>query len=387
MPVLAPVHVERVLKTVHEPLEPRLEEFQEVFWTLVSGLRRRLVGKELEAFAYHLAGAPFTWNHVTHRRRNVGDRVLYEPYTNFGHILVQGPPGVGKTRAMLTLAALIGGANQKIQFHPELTPKDLIGFELPVKGDDGVVEFLFRPGPIETDVLLADEINRGTTKVQAALLEPMTEGMYTVGREAKFLNNIYLVVATQNTLEGFREGTYTLPSPQLDRFTKRLFLHKLSADELVELPLLEMRVAKEPIVPVTTIERMLVLRAWLSAAIEVSPLVLQYMARLVLAPSEEDSLRFLAGLRKAMDPGTSLFNRENISGRGMNALFSASRVAAAASGSRTVLPDHVAHEAFPVLNHRIPLTREGRSLALQTFGSEEAFFQWFIEGLLKEVRP
>jgi len=375
------------VKPGHGPLEPRLEEFQEVFWTLVSGLRRRLVGKELEAFAYHLAGAPFTWNHVTHRRRNVGDRVLYEPYTNFGHILVQGPPGVGKTRAMLTLAALIGGANQKIQFHPELTPKDLIGFELPVKGDDGVVEFLFRPGPIETDVLLADEINRGTTKVQAALLEPMTEGMYTVGREAKFLNNIYLVVATQNTLEGFREGTYTLPSPQLDRFTKRLFLHKLSADELVELPLLEMRVAKEPIVPVTSIERMLVLRAWLSAAIEVSPLVLQYMARLVLAPSEEDSLRFLAGLRKAMDPGTSLFNRENISGRGMNALFSASRVAAAASGSRTVLPDHVAHEAFPVLNHRIPLTREGRSLALQTFSSEEAFFQWFIAELLKEVRP
>lgn len=385
MPVLAPA--QRVLKRVGEHLEPGLEEFQEVFWNLVTGIRRRLIGKELEEFAYHLAGAPFTWNHVTHRRRQVRDGFIYEPYMNFGHIIVQGPPGVGKTRAMLILSALIGGENQKIQFHPELTPKDLIGFELPVRRSNDGIDFVFRPGPIETDVLLADEINRGTTKVQAALLEPMTEGVYTVGREARFLNGIYLVVATQNTLEGFREGTYALPSPQLDRFTKRLFLHRLSQEELMELPLLEMRVAHEPISPVTTIERMLVLREWLSSAVEVPPLVLRYMARLVLAPGEEESLGFLAGLRKGLDPGSRLFDRENISGRGMNALFSTSRVAAAAYGSKTVLPDHVAHEAFAVLNHRIPLTREGRSLAIQEFGSEEAFFRWFIEELLKEVRP
>lgn len=134
-----------------------------------------------------------------------------------GHLLLEGVPGLAKTLAARTLAAAIGARFQRIQFTPDLLPADLIGGEVyhPKTG-----EFAVRPGPIFTEVLLCDEINRAPAKVQSALLEAMQERQATIGGESRSLPELFFVLATQNPIE--QEGTYPLPEAQVDRFLMKV---------------------------------------------------------------------------------------------------------------------------------------------------------------------
>jgi len=140
------------------------------------------------------------------------DRMLVALLTD-GHILVEGAPGLAKTRAIKSLADRIDGNYQRIQFTPDLLPADLTGTEV-YRPSDGT--FAFQPGPLFNNLILADEINRAPAKVQSALLEAMAEQQITVGHQTYALPGLFMVMATQNPIE--QEGTYPLPEAQLDRF-------------------------------------------------------------------------------------------------------------------------------------------------------------------------
>src|SRR6266566_4376640 len=136
-----------------------------------------------------------------------------------GHLLVEGVPGVAKTMAIKTLAQSIGGQFQRIQFTPDLVPADLVGTRI-YNQKNG--EFQTSLGPVHTNLLLADEINRAPAKVQSALLEVMQERQVTIGRETHRVGEPFLVMATQNPIES--EGTYPLPEAQLDRFMLKVLV-------------------------------------------------------------------------------------------------------------------------------------------------------------------
>src|SRR5690554_311255 len=143
-----------------------------------------------------------------------------------GHILVEGVPGLAKTMAIKTLAAAIGGQFQRIQFTPDLVPADLIGTRI---YNQKTAEFNTSLGPVFTNLLLADEINRAPAKVQSALLEVMQERQVTIGRETHKVPDPFLVMATQNPIES--EGTYPLPEAQVDRFMLKVLVGYPSATE------------------------------------------------------------------------------------------------------------------------------------------------------------
>ena len=134
-----------------------------------------------------------------------------------GHLIVEGPPGLAKTRAVNALAQGLEADFHRIQFTPDLLPADLTGTDI-YRPEDGT--FVFQPGPLFQNLVLADEINRAPAKVQSALLEAMAEGQITVGRKTYDLPELFLVMATQNPIE--QEGTYPLPEAQLDRFLMHL---------------------------------------------------------------------------------------------------------------------------------------------------------------------
>src|SRR4051794_15664063 len=143
-----------------------------------------------------------------------------------GHVLVEGVPGLAKTMAIKTLAQTVGGQFQRIQFTPDLVPADLIGTRI---YNQRLGEFQTSLGPVHTNLLLADEINRAPAKVQSALLEVMQERQVTIGRETHRVGEPFLVMATQNPIES--EGTYPLPEAQLDRFMLKVLVDYPTATE------------------------------------------------------------------------------------------------------------------------------------------------------------
>jgi len=145
-------------------------------------------------------------------------RLLVATFLAGGHALIEDAPGLGKTTIARTLAALVGGSRfRRIQFTPDLLPYDITGVDV---YDPATTEFVFRPGPVFADVVLADEINRSTPKVQSALLEVMAEKQVTIGTATHLLGEVFFVIGTQNPIE--IEGTYPLPLAQVDRFMTRI---------------------------------------------------------------------------------------------------------------------------------------------------------------------
>src|SRR5437763_13449978 len=199
-----------------------------------------------------------------------------------GHILVEGVPGLAKTMAIKTLAEAIGGEFKRIQFTPDLVPADLVGTRI---YNQRTGEFTTSLGPVFTNLLLADEINRAPAKVQSALLEVMQERQVTIGRESHRVPDPFLVLATQNPIE--TEGTYALPEAQVDRFMMKVVVgYPTEMDEFVVVERVTGHMS--PVVPVMTTDRLLQLQHEVDNVF-VDPTLMEYVVRLASAtrhPSE-----------------------------------------------------------------------------------------------------
>lgn len=260
-----------------------------------------------------------------------------------GHILLEDVPGVAKTMLARALALSLGCSFKRIQCTPDLLPTDITGAAV---FNPQSVEFEFRPGPIFTQILLADEINRTTPRTQAALLEAMAEGRVTVDGVTHILKPPFLVIATQNPID--HEGTFSLPEAQLDRFLMKFSLGYPSMEE--ELRMLEMLQHEHPIEtlePVASAEELVAAqRAVRDVYIDLK--VQQYLLQIV-----HDSRT-----HEALDLGGSP--------RASIALLRCSQAMAAVLGRNYVLPDDVKKVAGPVMGHRMILKPESRLRKLTT---------------------
>ncbi len=258
-----------------------------------------------------------------------------------GHVLVEGAPGLAKTLTLKSLAQVMSVDFKRIQFTPDLLPSDLIGTRIynPGKG-----EFSTELGPIFSNFILADEINRAPAKVQSALLEAMQERQVTVGRETFPLNAPFLVMATQNPIES--EGTYNLPEAQLDRFLFKLLVdYPDSREELVIIQ----RMTGEAIPELTAVldsEKTLALSAQ-AEAVYVDPKIMSYIVDIVQATREPAN----PALRPLIQYGASP--------RGGLALTNAAKAMALMQGRNYVTPEDVTALVNDCLRHRIILSYEG----------------------------
>lgn len=251
-----------------------------------------------------------------------------------GHVLIEGPPGLGKTLLARCLAAQLGGEFRRIQCTPDLMPSDMTGVHV---YRNATQTFEFVPGPLFADVVLVDELNRTGPRTQSALLEAMEERRVTQDRQSYALPEDFLVVATQNPHEF--EGTYPLPESQLDRFLLRLRLKHLPAE--VETRVLRTYDAQDPsrdasVGALARIDRDLIDEARVeAAAVTVSEPLYAYVTAIAQATRAHS--------------GISL----GLSTRGVLALMRCARVEAALEGSEFVTPDHVKRLAHAVIAHRI----------------------------------
>jgi MoxR-like ATPase len=254
-----------------------------------------------------------------------------------GHVLLQGPPGLGKTLLSKTLAQTLGGVFKRVQGTADLMPSDITGVHI---FDSAKAEFVFRPGPVFADVLLVDEINRAGPKTQSALLEAMEERQVTIDRSHYPLPPDFLVVATQNPREF--EGTYPLPESQLDRFMLRIDMTYPSGDD--ERAILAQYGKVEPATSPQSLHQ--IDRGALAA-------VRAAADALHVAPELAD---YVLGLARAsrQHPHLSL----GLSTRGAIALLRGARVAAALRGAEFVSPDDVKEMFALVVPHRLVLAPE-----------------------------
>ncbi len=247
-----------------------------------------------------------------------------------GHVLLEDVPGTGKTMLLRTFSRTVGGNFKRIQFTPDLLPSDLTGinFYNPKSG-----EFEFRPGPLFSGMILADEINRATPRTQSALLEAMEEGQVTVDGTTRRMQQPFMVMATQNPIESY--GVFPLPEAQMDRFFMRLSMGYMEREqELSVIARPSTLTLVEELEQVVTVEETLTLRSQLHN-VHVSEDVAAYILDIVRATRQAGTL--VGG----------------VSTRGAIALYKASQVTAAMEGRDYVIPEDVVREALPVLAHRL----------------------------------
>ena len=262
-----------------------------------------------------------------------------------GHILVEGVPGLAKTMTIKTVAETIGGEFKRIQFTPDLVPADLVGTRI---YNQKTGEFNTSFGPVFTNLLLADEINRAPAKVQSALLEVMQERQVTIGTETFRVPNPFLVLATQNPIE--TEGTYPLPEAQVDRFMLKVLVGYPSPTE--EFVIVErMTGAVEAVQSVLTTEQLLGLQQE-AGRVYVDPALIEYAIRLVTATREPAA----HGLKEQAHYLTF-----GASPRASINLILAGRALAFVRGRQYALPQDVRDIAFDVLRHRLVLSYEALS--------------------------
>jgi MoxR-like ATPase len=271
-----------------------------------------------------------------------------------GHVLIEGVPGLGKTLLVRTLAETMGLHFARVQFTPDLMPADIVGTNIIVEGEGGEKAFQFHPGPVFTNLLLADEINRATPKTQSALLEAMQERQVTVGGKTYPLEGVFFVLATQNPLE--MEGTYPLPEAQLDRFIYKLIINFPRREDLIEV--LRRTTAED--VP--------------HAGEILAPEDLAEMRRLVreviIAPHvEELAADLLLRTHPATDEAPDSvrkYVRFGASPRGAQAIVLTAKARALLAGRYNVSTSDVLTVAPASLRHRIILNFEGEADAVST---------------------
>ncbi len=265
-----------------------------------------------------------------------------------GHLLVEGPPGLAKTRAINALAKGITGDFHRVQFTPDLLPADLTGTDI-YRPETG--EFVFQQGPLFHNLVLADEINRAPAKVQSALLEAMAERQITVGNKTYPLPELFLVMATQNPLE--QEGTYPLPEAQLDRFlmhveidypdaATELSILKLTRDEELDIP---------PVMPPTLSQDDIFAARKEALSLHMAPELEQYLVQLIMATRQPGQF----------DKEMASWIEFGASPRATISLDRCARAHAWLSGRDFVGPDDIQAVFANVLRHRIILSYQAEA--------------------------
>lgn len=271
-----------------------------------------------------------------------------------GHVLIEDVPGLGKTLMAKSLARSIGGSIKRVQFTPDLLPADITGFNV---YNQQTGQFAFQPGPVITNILLADEINRTIPRTQASLLESMEERQVTVDGKTFPLPHPFFVMATQNPIE--LEGTFPLPEAQLDRFLLKIKLGYPEKDEEISIlerfqeenPLLELEAVANP-EQITELQQA-------RKKVRISSPVRQYITDIVRATRGHKSLRFGA------------------SPRGSLGLMRTGQALAALRGREYVLPDDIKYLVRPVLAHRLILKEEEQL--------QEKKQEHFLEDIINQI--
>ena len=254
-----------------------------------------------------------------------------------GHVLLEDVPGIGKTTLAKAIARSIGCSFRRIQFTPDLLPSDVTGI---LYYNQKEQDFEFRPGPIMSQVVLADEINRATPRTQSALLEAMQERQVTVDVETVALPRPFLVLATQNPIE--LEGTFPLPEAQIDRFLMRVALgYPSKQDEDAILLRYERQDPLATLEPVTQADELLAMQEQVRSVL-VEESVREYMVDVVRATREHEAVEL------------------GVSPRGTLALYRTAQALAVVRGRGFVIPDDVKYLAPPVLTHRIIISPQTR---------------------------
>ena len=260
--------------------------------------------------------------------------------------MLEGVPGVGKTRLVRSLGRVFDLPFSRIQFTPDLMPADVTGTNIIVKDENGNSKFQFQEGPIFSNIILADEINRATPKTQSALLEAMQEHTVTVMGVSRRLNEPFFVLATQNPIE--QDGTYPLPEAQMDRFMFKLIVPNPSLDELMQIVDMTQKTMKEVADAVCTGEDLMKMRETANQ-IPVATEVLRY-AMILTSATHPDS--------ECASETAKKYVRVGASPRAGQALISAAKVKALIAGRFNVSFADIEELALPVLRHRLKLNFE-----------------------------
>ena len=297
------------------------------------------------------------------------DQVLWALVAG-GNVLLEGVPGLGKTLLVKTLGQVLELSFARCQFTPDLMPSDILGTQILETASDGSRHFRFQAGPVFTNLLLADEINRATPKTQSALLEAMQERQVTVAGQPHLLPDPFFVLATQNPID--MEGTYPLPEAQVDRFMFKVQVEFPSQDELaaiLDLTTGARLPSAEKVCGADDLKEM----QKLARDVEVAPEIRTAIARLIrqthpaLAEASE-------GVRKYVRYGSSP--------RGAQSILLAAKARALAAGRLNVSLEDVQQVAMPCLRHRVLPSFEGEAEGV----SSETVLRPLIEGLRVEVK-
>ena len=270
-----------------------------------------------------------------------------------GHVLLEGVPGLGKTMLVRTLSEVMDLNFSRIQFTPDLMPADILGTNMIVENEQGNRSFEFQRGPVFTQILLADEINRATPKTQSAMLETMQEGTVTAAGTRFELDKPFFVLATQNPIE--QEGTYPLPEAQLDRFLFKLVVGYSNREDLNEIVDRTTRGHKADLAKVMEGPEILKWQALVREVI-LAPHVQDYLVRLTLATHPEGPHSVAA---------TNNYVRWGSSPRGAQTLALASKVRALLEGRYNVSFEDIRRVYLPTMRHRVLLNFEAQAEGIE----------------------
>jgi len=314
--------------------------------------KTRSLGDILQEFRQHRQVMQQELHKIIVGQADVIEQLFAAIFTR-GHCLLEGVPGLAKTLMVSTLSQILDVQFKRIQFTPDLMPSDITGTNV-LDEQDGHRQFRFVEGPIFTNILLADEINRTPPKTQAALLQAMQEREVSVGRETYPLPQPFFTIATQNPIE--QEGTYPLPEAQLDRFMFNIKVGYPSADEEERILAVTSRNEKVEVNKVLSAKAIVNLQKLVSS-VAVSEYIVKYVARLVRAtrPQDESAPPFV---RELVDWGAGP--------RAGQFLINGGKALAAMDGRFAVAIDDVRRVAGPVLRHRISTNFQAQAEGLST---------------------
>lgn len=281
-----------------------------------------------------------------------------------GNVLLEGMPGMGKTQLVKTIGKVLDLNFSRIQFTPDLMPADVVGTNIVVKENDNTV-FKFEKGPVFTNLLLADEINRATPKTQSALLEAMGEKTVTVGKTTYEMPKPFMVLATQNPIE--QEGTYPLPEAQLDRFLFKLNVEFPTLDELKEI--MDLTLTNKALELTNVLEG--------NEIVELRNIIKEIK---IAEPVKEYALKLILATHPELENGADIAKRYVEAGAGPRAaqgIIAGAKVRAVMEGRLNVSFEDIKEIAYPVLRHRIILNFDAITEGL----NEEAIISKILEDL------